>query len=151
MTRRSQGIFPADTVVPKMFEVFVYALWCQVRRSATMPRSGLPIVRLYRVTNTTDNATVGYLYLTFLTPRDGNYSSFMESTLIKGRVMNSSHPVPVVAVVANCPAPAKRHALASDHVRYGVALPRDRPCNARYFYHRHVRNTFRDKRIVGLC
>jgi len=99
-----RAYFPADTVVPKMFEVFgtLYGVRFEEVQNAPV---WSPDVRLYRVTNTTDNATVGYLYLD-LYPRDGKYSSFMESTLIKGRVMNSSHPVPVVAVVANCPAPA---------------------------------------------
>jgi len=99
-----RAYFPADTVVPKMFEVFgtLYGVRFEEVQNAPV---WSPDVRLYRVTNTTDNATVGYLYLD-LYPRDGKYSSFMESTLIKGRVKDSVYPVPVVAVVANCPAPA---------------------------------------------
>jgi thimet oligopeptidase len=99
-----RAYFPADTVVPKMFEVFgtLYGVRFEEVQNAPV---WSPDVRLYRVTNTTDNATVGYLYLD-LYPRDGKYSSFMESTLIKGRVKDSAYPVPVVAVVANCPAPA---------------------------------------------
>jgi len=98
-----RAYFPADTVVPKMFEVFgtLYGVRFEEVQNAPV---WSPDVRLYRVTNTTDNATVGYLYLD-LYPRDGKYSSFMESTLIKGRVKDSVYPVPVVAVVANCPAP----------------------------------------------
>jgi len=99
-----KAYFPADTVIPKMFEVFgtLYGVRFEEVQNAPV---WSPDVRLYRVTNTTDNATVGYLYLD-LYPRDGKYSSFMESTLIKGRVTDSAYPVPVVAVVANCPAPA---------------------------------------------
>jgi len=96
--------FPADTFVPKMFEVFGMLYGVRFEEVQNAPVWS-PDVRLYRVTNTTDNATVGYLYLD-LYPRDGKYSSFMESTLIKGRVKDSVYPVPVVAVVANCPAPA---------------------------------------------
>ncbi len=96
--------FPADTFVPKMFGVFgtLYGVRFEEIQNAPVWSPG---VWLYRVANITDNATVGYLYLD-LYPRDGKYSSFMESTLIKGRLKNSAHPVPVVAVVANCPAPS---------------------------------------------
>jgi len=87
-----------------MFEVFGMLYGVRFEEVQNAPVWS-PDVRLYRVTNTTDNATVGYLYLD-LYPRDGKYSSFMESTLIKGRVKDSVYPVPVVAVVANCPAPA---------------------------------------------
>ena len=96
--------FPADTVVQKMFGVFgtLYGVRFEEVQNAPVWSDG---VRLYRVANTNDNATLGYLYLD-LYPRDGKYSSFMESTLIKGRVKDSRYPVPVVTVVANCPAPA---------------------------------------------
>ena len=99
-----RAYFPADTFVPKMFGVFgtVYGVRFEEVQNAPVWSPG---VSLYRVANTTDNATMGYLYLD-LYPRDGKYSSFMESTLIKGRMKGSTYPVPVVTVVANCPAPA---------------------------------------------
>jgi len=96
--------FPADTVIPKMFGIFgtLYGVrFDKIENAAVWS----PDVQLYRVENTTDNATVGYLYLD-LYPRDGKYSSFMESSIVKGREKNGTYSVPVVAVIANCPAPA---------------------------------------------
>jgi thimet oligopeptidase len=98
--------FPADTVIPKMFGIFgtLYGIrFDEVKDAAVWA----PDVRLYRVSNTTDNATAGYLYLD-LYPRDGKYGSFMESTNIKGRIINGTYSVPVVTVVANCPEPSGR-------------------------------------------
>ncbi|MCX6701557.1 MAG: M3 family metallopeptidase, partial [Methanomicrobiales archaeon] len=63
-----------------------------------------PEVRLYRVSNQSDNSTIGYLYLDPY-PREGKYGHFAESTLTKGRMKNGTYAVPVVAIMGNFHAP----------------------------------------------
>lgn len=96
--------FPVDTVLPKMFGIYGTLFGVRFDEVKDAPVWS-PEVRLYRVSNLTGNATIGYLYLD-LYPRDGKYGSFMESTNIRGRLLNGTYSVPVVTVVANCPAPS---------------------------------------------
>jgi len=64
-----------------------------------------PDVRVFRVGNLSDNATVGYLYLD-LYPRQGKGQGFFETTLKNGRMINGTYGAPVVAVVGNWQKPS---------------------------------------------
>ena len=63
-----------------------------------------PEVRLFRVRNKSDNATVGYLYLD-LYPRDGKYGHFCASPVTNGRQKNGTYNPPVLAIIGNFHAP----------------------------------------------
>ncbi|WOF15170.1 Zn-dependent oligopeptidase [Methanoplanus sp. FWC-SCC4] len=59
-----------------------------------------PDVRLYKVEDQTDGATIGYLYLD-LYPREGKYGHFCASRLITGRMVNGTYNTPVCAIIGN--------------------------------------------------
>lgn len=63
-----------------------------------------PEVRLFRVSNLIDNATVGYLYLD-LYPREGKYGHFCASPVTNGRQKNGMYNPPVLAIIGNFHAP----------------------------------------------
>jgi thimet oligopeptidase len=95
--------FPADTFVTKMLAIYGTLYGVRFDEVKGAP-AWSPGVQLYRVTNLTDNMTVGYLYLDIY-PRDGKYNSFMEFTNAKGRIKNGTYSVPVATVIGNCPEP----------------------------------------------
>ena len=96
--------FPVDGTVQGVFRIYgdLFGIRFEEVRDAPV---WSPEVRLYRVTNLSDNATVGYLYLD-LYPREGKYSHFATTPLINGRVKEGRYSVPVTAIVGNFPAPA---------------------------------------------
>ncbi len=96
--------FPVDGTVQGVFRIYgdLFGIRFEEVRDAPV---WSPEVRLYRVTNLSDNVTVGYLYLD-LYPREGKYSHFATTPLINGRVKDGRYSVPVTAIVGNFPAPA---------------------------------------------
>ena len=61
-------------------------------------------MRVFRVANLSDNATVGYLYFDPY-PRQGKGEGYFEETLIAGRLLNGTYTVPVAVIVGNFPEP----------------------------------------------
>ncbi|NMB79613.1 MAG: Zn-dependent oligopeptidase, partial [Methanomicrobiales archaeon] len=96
--------FPADTVVSGMFRTCgtLFGIRFDEVKGADVWADD---VRLFRVSNTSDNATVGYLYLD-LYPRAGKTDSVFETELRTGRMKDGSYSVPIVIVVDKIPAPA---------------------------------------------
>ena len=95
--------FPLDGVLQGLFST--YGTLFGIRFDKV---NGAPVwsseVWLYRVSNQSDNSTIGYLYLDPY-PRDGKYGHFAESTLQKGRMKNGTYTVPVVSIMGNFHAP----------------------------------------------
>jgi thimet oligopeptidase len=91
--------FPLDGVLNGLF--YTYGSLFGIRFDEV---KGAPVwspeVRLYRVSNQSDNSTIGYLYLDPY-PREGKYGSFAEFTLMKGRMKNGMYAAPVVAIMGN--------------------------------------------------
>ncbi|AGB02237.1 M3 family metallopeptidase [Methanoregula formicica] len=96
--------FPMDNALAGMFSIYGNLFGVRFDEVKGAPVWS-PEVRLFAVRNISDNATVGYLYLD-LYPREGKDGWFSESEVIKGRQHNGSYTVPVVAIVANFPAPS---------------------------------------------
>lgn len=95
--------FPADGTVQGVFCIYgeLFGIRFEEVRDAPV---WSPDVRLYRITNQSDNATDGYLYMD-LYPREGKYSHFATFPVINGRMKNGRYSVPVTAIVGNFPAP----------------------------------------------
>ncbi len=95
--------FPVDGVLEGVFGI-AYSLFDVQFEEVRDAKVWAPGVRLYRVANATDRATIGYLYLD-LYPREGKYGYFAAETMIQGRKENGSYVTPVVLVMANFQAP----------------------------------------------
>jgi thimet oligopeptidase len=95
--------FPADGTVQGIFRMYgeLFGIRFEEVRDAPV---WSPDVRLYRVTNLTGGATVGYLYLD-LYPREGKYGHFATFPVISGRMKDGTWSVPVTIIVGNFPAP----------------------------------------------
>lgn len=95
--------FPVDGTLQGIFRVYgeLFGIRFEEVRDAPV---WSPDVRLYRITNQTDGATVGYLYLD-LYPREGKYGHFATFPVIGGRMKNGVWSVPVTAIIGNFPAP----------------------------------------------
>ena len=94
-----KAYFAFDNVLNGMFGI--YGTLFHVRFDEV---KGAPVwspeVRLFRVSNLTDNSTTGYLYLDPY-PRAGKYGHFCESTIISGRMKDGAYTVPVAAIIGN--------------------------------------------------
>ncbi|MEN6610804.1 MAG: M3 family metallopeptidase, partial [Methanoregulaceae archaeon] len=96
--------FPADTVVQGMFATYgtLFGIrFDEVRRADVWS----PEVRLFKVSNVSDNATVGYLYLD-LYPRENKAPYIYETGIINHRIRNGTRVLPVVLIVDNIAPPA---------------------------------------------
>ncbi|MDD1686393.1 M3 family metallopeptidase [Methanoregula sp.] len=95
--------FPADTVVQGMFATYgtLFGIHFDEVKGADV---WSPEVRLFRVSNVSDNATVGYLYLD-LYPRENKHQFIYESGIINHRIRNGTVVLPVVVIVDNIAAP----------------------------------------------
>jgi thimet oligopeptidase len=95
--------FPADNTVQGIFRVYgdLFGIRFEEVRDAPV---WSPDVRLYRVTNLTGGATVGYLYLD-LYPREGKYGHFATFPVISGRMKDGEWSVPATIIIGNFPAP----------------------------------------------
>lgn len=98
--------FPTDTVVEGMFKTCgsLFGIRFDEVKGADV---WAPEVRLFRVSDTSDNATVGYLYLD-LYPRAGKTQSVFETELRTGRMKNGSYSVPVVIIVDDITRPTEK-------------------------------------------
>jgi len=86
--------------------VFIDTLKAPLHEEVKGAPAWSPDVQLFRVTNTSDGVTVGYLYLD-LYPREGKYGHFAAFPLITSRMKDGARSVPVMAIVGNFPAPAE--------------------------------------------
>jgi thimet oligopeptidase len=95
--------FPADTVVQGMFRTYgtLFGIRFDEVKGADV---WSPEVRLFRVSNVSDNVTVGYLYLD-LYPRENKHQFIYETGIINHRVRNGTTVLPVVLVLDNLAAP----------------------------------------------
>ena len=96
--------FPVDGTIDGIFRIYGELFGIRFTE-VTGADVWSPDVRLYRVTNLSDDATVGYLYLD-LYPREGKYGHFATFPVISGRMKEGTWSVPVTAIVGNFPAPA---------------------------------------------
>ena len=96
--------FPVDTTIRGIFGVYgnLFGITFEEVKGAKVWSEG---VQLFRVKNTSDGATVGYLYLD-LYPREGKFGHFAAFPLITGRMKDGTRSTPVMAIVGNFPAPA---------------------------------------------
>ena len=95
--------FPMDGVLENMFAMYGPMFGITIIEMKGAP-AWAPDVRLFRVTNSTDGSTVGYLYLD-LYPRKGKFGHFTEFPLVSGRMKNGTFQVPVTAILGNFQAP----------------------------------------------
>ena len=95
--------FPADTVVKGMFTTYGTLFGIRFDEMKGAPVWS-PDVRLFRVTNLSDNATVGYLYLD-LYPRENKHQFIFETGIVNHRIKNGTPVVPVALIVDNLAAP----------------------------------------------
>ena len=95
--------FPVDTTIRGIFGVYGDLFGISFEEVKGAP-AWSPDVQLFRVTNTSDGATVGYLYLD-LYPREGKYGHFAAFPLITSRMKDGARSAPVMAIVGNFPAP----------------------------------------------
>jgi thimet oligopeptidase len=95
--------FPLDRVLHGMFSTYgtLFGINYDELKDAPVWSPG---VRLFRVSNSSDNSTIGYLYLDPY-PRDGKYGHFAEFTLTRGSMKGGIYSVPVVAIIGNLHAP----------------------------------------------
>lgn len=97
--------FPVDTTIHGIFGVYGELFGIEFEEVKGAP-AWSPDVQLFCVKNTSDGATVGYMYLD-LYPREGKYGHFAAFPLITSRMKDNSRSVPVMAIVGNFPAPAE--------------------------------------------
>ena len=95
--------FPVDTTLQGIFQIYGELFGIRITE-VTGADVWSPDVSLYRVTNESDGATIGYLYLD-LYPREGKYGHFATFPVINGRMKDGAWSVPVTAIVGNFPAP----------------------------------------------
>ncbi|MDD1693443.1 MAG: Zn-dependent oligopeptidase [Methanoregula sp.] len=95
--------FPADTVMQGMFRTYgtLFGIRFDEVKGADV---WSPEVRLFRVSNVSNNATVGYLYLD-LYPRENKHQFIYETGIINHRIKNGTTVLPVVLVLDNIAAP----------------------------------------------
>jgi thimet oligopeptidase len=91
--------FPLDNVLPGVFSIYSSLFGVRFDEVKDAPVWS-PDVRVWRVGNLTDNATIGYLYLDPF-PREGKGQGYWENSLISGRRLDGAYSVPVVAIVGN--------------------------------------------------
>jgi thimet oligopeptidase len=95
--------FPMENALQGMFSIYGNLFGIRFDEMKGAPVWS-PEVRLFRVSNLTDNRTVGYMHLD-LYPRQGKDTWFLDLEIIKGREKNGSYTAPVVAIVGNFPSP----------------------------------------------
>jgi thimet oligopeptidase len=95
--------FPADGTLQGIFRVYgeLFGIRFEEVRDAPV---WSPDVRLFRVTNLTGGATIGYLYLD-LYPREGKYGHFATFPVLSGRMKDGAWSVPVTIIIGNFPTP----------------------------------------------
>ena len=96
--------YPVDRVLDGMFTIFSNLYGIGFEEVNDTPAWSVD-VRLYRIRNLSDGATLGYLYLD-LYPRDGKYSHFATFPVTNERITDGVRSVPVTAIVGNFPAPS---------------------------------------------
>lgn len=95
--------FPYDRVLQGMFTTFgtVFAIRFDEVKDAPVWADG---VQVFRVSNLSDSATIGYLYIDPF-PREGKYGWFCTNPVTAGRMKYGTYAAPVVVIIANFPAP----------------------------------------------
>jgi thimet oligopeptidase len=108
--------FPADVVIPGMFQVYSQMLGVTYRQ-VTNAKVWSPDVQLYEIHNKADDRLIGYFYTDFF-PRAGKYDHAAAFQEISGREINGVYNHPVSAIVANLtpPSPGKPSLLSHDDV-----------------------------------
>jgi thimet oligopeptidase len=91
--------FPVDKVLQGLFGIYGSLFGIRFDEVKDTPVWS-PEVRVFRVGNLADNATIGYLYLD-LYPREGKGQGYFETTLKRGRMVDGRYAIPVVAIVGN--------------------------------------------------
>lgn len=94
---------PYDHVLQGMFTTFgtVFAIRFDEVKDAPVWADG---VQVFRVSNLSDRATIGYLYIDPF-PREGKFGYFCTFPLINGRMKNGTYAAPVAVIIGNFPAP----------------------------------------------
>lgn len=95
--------FPADNVIEGVFNT-TGTLFGVDFKEVSGAEVWSPDVRVFEVVNTSDDRTLGYLYLD-LYHRDGKYTGCAASQLISGREKNGKYSLPVAVIIANYDAP----------------------------------------------
>jgi thimet oligopeptidase len=108
--------FPADVVIPGMFQVYSQILGVTFKEVAGA-QVWSPDVQLYEIHNTADNRLIGYFYTDFV-PRAGKYGHAAAFQQVSGREINGVYNHPVSAIVANLtpPSAGKPSLLSHDDV-----------------------------------
>ncbi|WOF17268.1 Zn-dependent oligopeptidase [Methanoplanus sp. FWC-SCC4] len=96
--------FPMERVLSGLFDT-CSALFGVSFEEVSNPSVWSPDVRLFEVSNMTDNKTIGYLYLD-LYKREGKVRYTYTSGIINGRIKNGTYTTPVVVIVDNLRPPA---------------------------------------------
>ncbi len=141
--------FPLDGVLQGMFSTYGTLFGIRYDEVTDAPVWS-PGVRLFRVSNSSDNATIGYLYLDPY-PRDGKYGHFAENSLIRGRMKDGTYTVPVVAIVGNFHAPDGTipSLLTPDEIE--TLFHENGHAVHDLLYQGTLRHPFGDERRDGLC
>jgi thimet oligopeptidase len=95
--------FPADNVVDGVFNTTGTLFGVDFNEVPDAPVWS-PDVRLFEVSNRSDNRILGYLYLD-LYHRDGKYTGYATSQLISGREKNGTYSLPVAIIIGSYDAP----------------------------------------------
>lgn len=95
--------FPADNVIGGVFNTTGTLFGVDFIEISDAPVWS-PDVRLFEVTNKSDNRTLGYLYLDIY-HRDGKYNGYAASQIISGREKTGAYSLPVVVIIGNYDAP----------------------------------------------
>ncbi|WP_048151891.1 M3 family metallopeptidase [Methanolacinia paynteri] len=95
--------FPSDNVVDGVFNTTGMLFGVDFNEVQDAPVWS-PDVRLFEVSNRSDNRTLGYLYLD-LYHRDGKYTGYATSQLISGREKNGTYSLPVAIIIGSYDAP----------------------------------------------
>ena len=95
--------FPADNVVDGVFNTTGTLFGVDFNEVPDAPVWS-PDVRLFEVSNRSDNRILGYLYLD-LYHRDRKYTGYATSQLISGREKNGTYSLPVAIIIGSYDAP----------------------------------------------
>ena len=91
--------FPADNVINGVLDTCGKLFGVEFLELDDAPVWS-PDVRVFEVTNTTDNRTLGYLYLDLFS-RDGKYSWYAASQVRTGREINGTYSLPVAVIMGD--------------------------------------------------